>query len=282
MRVVQQPRGHMQRRAIDRFRHCGCLLRRLCRCSASAAFAANSGATPSATASSPPPCRACSMHSRCCRRRLDAPSVSASAPPPPPCRACSMHSRCCPRRLTGPPLRSCSPAALPLLIRNMRLTSRRCPPTRILHPIPGALPGQALALLRLVPARSAPPWSWLGATPVAKVPAARDFMERHRYLWDAARANLLKAQADQKKYAVSRWNLTPYRRSKERRQAGIPAVSWQRGTGLSRAYSVTASLCTSRDRMVGCPVGPAVTGRLSVRPVPQAAAAAAAGTRRAR
>jgi hypothetical protein len=33
------------------------------------------------------------------------------------------------------------------------------------------------------------------------VPAATDFMQRHRYLWDVARANLLKAQADQKRYA---------------------------------------------------------------------------------
>ncbi len=39
------------------------------------------------------------------------------------------------------------------------------------------------------------------AAPPSDVPAATDFMERHRYLWDAARANLLRAQADQKKYA---------------------------------------------------------------------------------
>ena len=39
------------------------------------------------------------------------------------------------------------------------------------------------------------------APPAGTVPAATDFMERHRYLWDAARANLLRAQADQKKYA---------------------------------------------------------------------------------
>ena len=38
-------------------------------------------------------------------------------------------------------------------------------------------------------------------TPPSGVPAAADFLERHRYLWDAARANLLRAQADQKKYA---------------------------------------------------------------------------------
>ena len=30
---------------------------------------------------------------------------------------------------------------------------------------------------------------------------AADFMQRHRYLWEVARANLLRAQADQKKYA---------------------------------------------------------------------------------
>jgi hypothetical protein len=39
------------------------------------------------------------------------------------------------------------------------------------------------------------------ADPPPKVPAATDFLERHRYLWDAARANLLRAQAEQKKYA---------------------------------------------------------------------------------
>jgi len=39
------------------------------------------------------------------------------------------------------------------------------------------------------------------APPTGSVPAATDFMERHRYLWEAARANLLRAQAEQKKYA---------------------------------------------------------------------------------
>ena len=33
------------------------------------------------------------------------------------------------------------------------------------------------------------------------VPAAADFMQRHRYLWDKARSNLLKAQAEQKRHA---------------------------------------------------------------------------------
>jgi len=33
------------------------------------------------------------------------------------------------------------------------------------------------------------------------VPAASNFLDRHRYLWDAARSNLLKAQAEQKKQA---------------------------------------------------------------------------------
>jgi hypothetical protein len=33
------------------------------------------------------------------------------------------------------------------------------------------------------------------------VPAATNFLERHRYIWSAARDNLLKAQAEQKKYA---------------------------------------------------------------------------------
>jgi hypothetical protein len=33
------------------------------------------------------------------------------------------------------------------------------------------------------------------------VPAATNFLQRHRYLWDAAKANMLKAQADQKKHA---------------------------------------------------------------------------------
>ena len=36
---------------------------------------------------------------------------------------------------------------------------------------------------------------------VASVPAATDFMQRHRYLWDTAKANLLRAQADQKRFA---------------------------------------------------------------------------------
>jgi hypothetical protein len=35
----------------------------------------------------------------------------------------------------------------------------------------------------------------------SSVPAAADFATRHRYIWDAARANLLKAQADQKRQA---------------------------------------------------------------------------------
>ncbi len=35
----------------------------------------------------------------------------------------------------------------------------------------------------------------------AAVPAATDFLARHRYIWTAARANLLQAQRDQKKYA---------------------------------------------------------------------------------
>ncbi|HZL04120.1 MAG TPA: hypothetical protein VFE45_01635 [Coriobacteriia bacterium] len=35
----------------------------------------------------------------------------------------------------------------------------------------------------------------------AVVPAASDFLQRHRYLWDTARANMLRAQADQKRYA---------------------------------------------------------------------------------
>ena len=33
------------------------------------------------------------------------------------------------------------------------------------------------------------------------MPAAADFLDRHRYIWTAARDNLLKAQATQKKYA---------------------------------------------------------------------------------
>ena len=40
-----------------------------------------------------------------------------------------------------------------------------------------------------------------GSSPGPQVPAATDFMQRHSYLWAAARENLLKAQADQKKYA---------------------------------------------------------------------------------
>jgi hypothetical protein len=35
----------------------------------------------------------------------------------------------------------------------------------------------------------------------AAVPAATDFMQRHSYLWQAARSNLLRAQADQKRHA---------------------------------------------------------------------------------
>jgi hypothetical protein len=37
--------------------------------------------------------------------------------------------------------------------------------------------------------------------PSDSVPAATDFMQRHRYIWTAARDNLLKAQVAQKKYA---------------------------------------------------------------------------------
>jgi hypothetical protein len=38
-------------------------------------------------------------------------------------------------------------------------------------------------------------------TAAGQVPAATNFMERHSYLWDAARANMLRAQADQKRFA---------------------------------------------------------------------------------
>ena len=40
-----------------------------------------------------------------------------------------------------------------------------------------------------------------GAAEASAVPAATDFLQRHRYLWDTAKANLLKAQADQKRFA---------------------------------------------------------------------------------
>jgi hypothetical protein len=36
---------------------------------------------------------------------------------------------------------------------------------------------------------------------LGKVPAATDFIQRHRYIWDEARKNLLSAQADQKRFA---------------------------------------------------------------------------------
>jgi len=39
-----------------------------------------------------------------------------------------------------------------------------------------------------------------GSSPT-DVPAVTNFMERHRYLWDTAKGNLLKAQADQKRHA---------------------------------------------------------------------------------
>src|SRR6476661_2781021 len=35
----------------------------------------------------------------------------------------------------------------------------------------------------------------------AAVPAATDFLQRHRYLWDVAKSNMLGAQADQKRFA---------------------------------------------------------------------------------
>ena len=40
-----------------------------------------------------------------------------------------------------------------------------------------------------------------GAVQASTVPAATDFLQRHRYLWDIAKANLLKAQSDQKRFA---------------------------------------------------------------------------------
>jgi len=40
-----------------------------------------------------------------------------------------------------------------------------------------------------------------GAGPPSDVPAAVDFVQRHRYIWEAARANLLRAQEEQKRYA---------------------------------------------------------------------------------
>jgi hypothetical protein len=46
----------------------------------------------------------------------------------------------------------------------------------------------------LTPARTA-------STAAAAVPAAADFIQRHRYIWTAARDNMLKAQSLQKKYA---------------------------------------------------------------------------------
>jgi hypothetical protein len=39
------------------------------------------------------------------------------------------------------------------------------------------------------------------AARASEVPAAVSFLQRHRYIWDAAKQNLLKAQADQKRYA---------------------------------------------------------------------------------
>ena len=47
----------------------------------------------------------------------------------------------------------------------------------------------------LAPLRGRPP------TDTATVPAAADFLQRHRYLWDVAKSNLLRAQADQKRFA---------------------------------------------------------------------------------
>ena len=76
--------------------------------------------------------------------------------------------------------------------------------------------------------------------PPQGVPAAADFMQRHRYLWEVARANLLRAQADQKKYADRHRREERYQVGDEVLQLSTKDLTLVQDPGSRRAAKLTA------------------------------------------